>query len=448
MSIIFRLAGNPEYGRGRVEAYTRDVETQFRPHADHAVVKFGQRLRREHGVSFDAVMGMAVHLDDALTPGERVPFDAPYCRLDKRWPVADAHRFLTLAADFVKETKFADFIKDHQPLYDLTQERVSALLEKEAHLDWFEAFFGARPTARFVLVPGLLNGGGNYGPSFVNAQGEEELYCVLGVWQVDKSGKPGFDRTIVPTIVHEFTHSYTNRLVDKFQDKLRASGEAIYPHVEVQMREQAYGNWKTMVYESLVRACGARYALKYGGDAEYQKTLAYEEERAFIWTAGLAHLLGEYEADRSKWPTLEAFMPRIVTWFDDYAASGLAQRYGQQRAAEAKEKAERSAHAPRLVSIVPADGATGVDPDTSSIVITFDRPMADQSWSIVGGGPLFPEILGQPSYDEARRVLTVRVRLKPNWHYEFGLNSQRFTAFRSTEGVPLEPVWIQFDTGE
>ncbi len=447
MSIIFCLAGNPEYGRGRVEAYTKAVEERFRPHAGHDVVQFAQRLRREHGVSYDAVMSMAIHIDDAFKPAPRVPFDADLCRLESRWRPADARRFLTLAADFAAKTDFAGFVAEHQSLYDLTQKRVSDVLARDAHLNWFESFFGARPTARFILVPGLLNGPGNYGPSFVDADGGEELYCILGVWQVDKEGHPGFDRSIVHTVVHEFTHSYTNRLVDQFEDKLRPAGEAIFPHVEAQMSQQAYGNWKTMMYESLVRACGTRYAFKYGGEAEYKKTIAYEEGRSFIWTGSLAHLLGEYEADRTQWPTLEAFMPRIVAWFDDYAASGLARRFGEQKAAEEKARAEASANAPKMVSIVPENGAAGVDPKTAAIVITFDRAMSDKSWSIVGGGPNFPEVLGQPSYDAARRVLTVKVKLKPNWHYEFGLNSERFNAFRSADGVPLEPVWVKFDTG-
>jgi large conductance mechanosensitive channel len=65
MSIIFRLAGNPEYNQGRVEQYTKDVESHFGQFREHRTVELARGLRRKRGVSFDACMSMAVHLKDA-----------------------------------------------------------------------------------------------------------------------------------------------------------------------------------------------------------------------------------------------------------------------------------------------------------------------------------------------------------------------------------------------
>nr|HPM23586.1 hypothetical protein [Phycisphaerae bacterium] len=68
------------------------------------------------------------------------------------------------------------------------------------------------------------------------------------------------------------------------------------------------------------------------------------------------------------------------------------------------------------------------------------------SWSIVGGGPHFPELAGKPAYDAARRVLTVPVRLKPGWSYEFWLNRNEYRGFVSEDGQPLKPVAVTFET--
>lgn len=448
MSIIFRLAGNPEYNQPRVSGYAADVEAGFRPLADHPAVQLARRLRAEHGVSYDAVMSMAVHMDEALSPKERAPFDAASCRLDGRWPRDPAREFLKLAGDFAEKGQFQAFLAEHRQMYDTAAQRLRAVLESEAHLEWFERFFGARPTARFTVCLGLLNGGACYGPSFADAAGSEELFCVLGVWMTDEAGLPRFDRHVVPTVVHEFAHSYANRLADAAEEQLRPVGEALYRCVAKEMGRQAYGNWQTMMRESLVRACSARYVKTYGTADEFEQALKKEEGRAFLWIRGLVALLGEYEADRAAYPTLDAFMPKVVRYFDDYNASGLAQRYAQQEtAAGAVQRQDPPAPAPKVVSISPAIGATGVDPKTAAIVITFDRAMQDQSWSVVGGGPNFPKVAAQPSYDAARKVLTLPVTLKPNWHYEFGLNSPSHAAFRSAEGVSLEPVWVTFDTG-
>src|SRR5262245_16521587 len=61
MSIIFRLAGNSEYNQGVLKSYLDDIDAHFGPHKDHAAIKFATKLRQTRGVSFDAVMGMAIH---------------------------------------------------------------------------------------------------------------------------------------------------------------------------------------------------------------------------------------------------------------------------------------------------------------------------------------------------------------------------------------------------
>ncbi|HHY84045.1 MAG TPA: Ig-like domain-containing protein [Verrucomicrobia bacterium] len=96
----------------------------------------------------------------------------------------------------------------------------------------------------------------------------------------------------------------------------------------------------------------------------------------------------------------------------------------------------------------PENGATDVDPGLEEIRVTFDRPMQDGSWSLVGGGPHFPEDTGSPRYDSQRTTWRVSVKLKPEWEYEFHLNRGQFNSFRSAEGVPLESVRMTFKTGK
>ena len=98
--------------------------------------------------------------------------------------------------------------------------------------------------------------------------------------------------------------------------------------------------------------------------------------------------------------------------------------------------------------MTPVNGAEDVDPDLTELVVTFDRPMRDGAWAVVGGGPNFPKMTGQPSYDAARKVLTVPVELKPGWRYELWLNRGRYDSFQSAEGVKLQPVRVTFATGE
>ena len=102
--------------------------------------------------------------------------------------------------------------------------------------------------------------------------------------------------------------------------------------------------------------------------------------------------------------------------------------------------------APKIESLLPANGAEGVDPATSEIRVTFDRPMKDGMWSVVRIGSGFPEITGQIAYDDARRVLTIPVRLSPGQTYRFTLNRAGYRTFMSEDGVPLAPVEVTFQT--
>jgi hypothetical protein len=154
---------------------------------------------------------------------------------------------------FVDRAWFRDFLEAHAALYEKTGEALRSLVESQADLGWFDRFLGAKAGGRFVIVPALVNGGGDYGPGMRAEDGREEMYAILGVWKVDSAKQPVFDRAFLPTLVHEFAHSYVNPLVDRFT-RLDGSGNRTYRSVTTEMHAQAYGNG----HESLVRASAAR----------------------------------------------------------------------------------------------------------------------------------------------------------------------------------------------
>ncbi|MBK9118931.1 MAG: DUF4932 domain-containing protein [Phycisphaerales bacterium] len=381
LSIVFRLAGNPEYNdKAAHSPYAERVERRFAPQREHPVVHLARKLRNQNGVSYDAVMSMAVHLTDTLELDERIPFDSPPDRLDQRWSTADARKFLVAARDFVQVTGFTDFLEEERNFYAQASARMNTRLAEFSLLPWFENYFGARPKAEFHLYLGLLNGGSCYGVGVRFPDGREEILPVIGVWQWDAEGLPRFPAQIENTIAHELCHSYTNPLVDRFEAQLLPAGTRMFAARAEQMRAQAYGNAKTVLYETLVRACCVRYAHARGGPSRALQSIAYEHSRGFTWTGALARLLGEYERDRQTYPDLAAFMPRIIALLEQ----------------ETQNLNTLAVAAPRMVQILPANGATDVDPELAAIVVTFDRPMQDRSWSVVGGGPEFPTITGEP----------------------------------------------------
>ena len=326
LSLIFRLAGNPEYSRGKVASYTQDADQQFGRFRNHAVVRLAQELRRTRGVSYDAVMSLAVHLRDIEGLDLAVPLDPWPEDLDGRWSPESVNNFLDAARHFLRDTGFKKFLEQHQKLYQTTAARMQAMLDKSAHLEWYQSYFGERPSARFTAVPGLLNGGCCYGSRCRNAKGQEALYCILGVWKTDREGQPEFTPDMLGTVVHEFCHSFANPIIDRHQAELAVAGEKIFRHVAERMRAQAYGNAATMLRESLVRACTVRFHQRYGGSEAARRAAQSEVSRGFVWTADLAKLLAEYEARRDTYPTLDSFAPRLAEFFTKYAKDFDKQR--------------------------------------------------------------------------------------------------------------------------
>ena len=440
MSIIFRLAGNPEYNQGRLTSYLNDIEAHFGPHREHAAIQTARKLRQSRGVSFDAVMSMAIHLTDAVELQERVPFDAPESKLDSRWKPREAREFLKHMREFVNDAKVQEFFDRHRELYEPTSRRMNHMLIEHADLVWFDSFFGARPVARFVLVPALVNGGQAYGPSIRLADGTEELYAIIGVWNFDETGLPQFDKRVLPTVIHEFCHSFVNHLVKHKQEEFRDAGKLLYATVADQMKRQAYGDWITMMQESVVRAAVVRYLIAHDGPAAVEQ-IEEEKRRGFVWMPQLVTLIDEFEADRTAFPTFEAFMPRIVKFFDESAPAMAAEIK--------KSKDELEAKRPKIVSMTPKVGSDNVDPTTKFIMITFDRPMDVSGYSLIYGpeGEATLPKIGQALYDADGTVFSIKVELEPNRRYEFLLNGERGGKFKSADGTPLKQTVVRFSTG-
>ena len=431
ISIIFRLAGNPEYNEPKSKSpYADEVDAHFGKYRDHPVVRTARQMRAKRGISYDAVTSMAVHLKDTITVTELVPFDKQPCSLERRWQPDEARTFLRQAHRFAQETGFNQFVSTHQELYEAAGDRMIEILVKHDYLEWLNSFFGPRPRANLSVIVSMLDGPYGRGVRVLYPDEHEEIIAVLGMTHFDGRGIPIISDTIGPWLVHEFSHSYVNPLVDKYANELAPAGERIFSHCQEVMEQQAYGKWQIMLYESLVRASVVRYVLSVDGRAAAKQLAREDYNHGFKWIGPLVKLLGEYESDRKQYPTMAAFMPRVVTFFNNYA----------------EEQDRVAASAPHVVSIVPANGSANVDPHLMAIKITFDRPMMDKSWGLIGDPVHTPEVIGELSYDSAYKVLTIPIRLKSDWSYEFWLNTAKYQNFRSRDGIVLEPVKVTFKT--
>lgn len=324
-SLIFKLAGNPEYSRPRVEKYDDDIEAYFGAQRNHPAVKLAKRLRGTRGISFDAPMSLTSHVSAPPELKLLVPLDPWPAEIDGRWDARSVTDFLAAARQFAVDTQFMKFFDEHRPLYEQSVKRMRAMLEHKSVVPWFEKFFGTHAEIRFHVYLGMMNGGSCYGTKLITPGGArgggEDDYCILGVWKTDEQGDPIFtDSEVLPTVVHEFAHSFMNPLVDRHEKELATAGPILFEPVAEQMQRMAYGQWQTMMRESMVRVTVVRYLAANGGPLAGMKEVAEQASRGFTWTPQLSKLLAEYEQHRDKYPTFDAFMPRVIDFFNDTAA--------------------------------------------------------------------------------------------------------------------------------
>jgi hypothetical protein len=104
------------------------------------------------------------------------------------------------------------------------------------------------------------------------------------------------------------------------------------------------------------------------------------------------------------------------------------------------------AHAPKIISSKPENGATDVDPGLTEITVTFDQDMeGGMSWT--GGGPEYPRSPeGAKAEWRGKRTCVFPVKLESGHHYRVGINSPSFRNFRSAGGESAEPASISFTT--
>lgn len=432
LSIVFRLAGNPEYNMDTLPEYSGDIDRYFAPYKNHPAVKMARKLAEKQGLHFDAVMSMAISISQPPELKPLVPFSATIP--EQRWG-SESENFLALLRDFYRDSKFAEFYAAHAPMYKIAEDRFAAIL-RSVNFDWYSQFYGSAPGLKYHVVLGFNNGGGNYGPRLVYPDGRSELFSIVGCWTHDNVGTPIFPdgqgyRSI---IVHEFNHSFVNPAVAAHWKEF-GGAEPVFQAVAGKMQRMAYGNAQTMVDESLVRAGVILYFQSAGEDPHRNLLRIREEQRnGFVWMDELVGRLKTYEQERAKYPTFASYMPQIAAFYRD-----LAPRVPALLAA-------MDAQSANVVKIEPfANHAQDVDPSIKEITISFDKPLATNAYSISmgeGAREHYP-ISGAPAFDEGGSRIKVPVRLKPGQTYTFVLTPN---AFATPDGYPLVSYTVEFKT--
>lgn len=436
VSIIFRLVGAEEYSQNDNKKYVEEIKTYFDPYKNSEIIEFIKENRNKNGLGYDAVMSMALHL--SLKNKKFGLIKEKENSLEKRWEKVDVGQFVSLLNQFYKKSDFQKFFNDHVKEYKAAEKEYRESILSDFNQSWYAKFYGKNANEDYNIILGYGNGGGNYGIKTHPEKQNTIVNAVVGVWDFDKDGNVKFNKNkFQPLLIHEFNHSFVNYLLEMNDNtsKLKNSGEIIFDLVKKEMQDQAYGNWETLVNESLVRAAVIRYMMDNNySQKDIDEEIFSQKKLRFLWIKDLVDLLGIYQKRRTQYPTLESFYPEIISFFNQLApnlASNI-KMYEQNQ--------------PKISSIFPEiRDKNDVDSTIKEITINFDKEMTGKGVSINmgrSGEEHFPlkQFEGYVNDNKGIKILT---EMKPNTEDEFILTGNKFM---SKDGYPLKETVIKFKT--
>jgi hypothetical protein len=436
VSIVFRLAGAEEYNQNYNKKYATDINTYFDANKNLEIVEFIKQNRNKNGLGYDAVMSMALHL--SLKKGKFGFIKEKENSLDKRWEKVNLEQFVSLLNQFYKKSDFKRFFNNHLKEYEKAEKEYQQSVLSDFNQNWYPKFYGKNANEDYKIILGYGNGGGNYGITTNPEKSNAVVNAVVGVWDFDGDGNVKFDKKeFQPYLIHEFNHSFINYLLDQKNHKsqLENAGKMIYEPLKEDMQSQAYSNWEILINESIVRAAVIRYMI----DNQYSQNdindeIYTQEKRKFLWIKDLVNLLGMYENNRKKYPTLESFYPEIISFYNQLAPkmNTIIKDYEQKQ--------------PKVFSVSPDIwNKNDVDPAIKEITINFDREMSGKGVSINlgdSGKEHFP-LKKFDGYVNDNKGIKLLLEMKPNTEYEFVLTGNKLM---SKDGYPLQKTVIKFKT--
>jgi hypothetical protein len=431
ISIVFRLADSQEYSSERFKLYTDRIQAHYQPYKNHPLIEFVKKLRKQNNIGYDAPMYMAIHLDKDLEPlvefTEKVP--------DQRWGKENAREFVRLLNSFYEESKSEKFFNDNELFYRQTSERFMPVYRK-LDLNWYRSFYGHPANEKFHIVNGLANGPGNYGPAINHSDGRREVYAIMGTWSTDSLGMAKFPlENYFPILLHEFNHSFVNALLEKKSNLFKKNGEILYRSVEKEMKNQAYGNWQTMLNEALVRAAVIKYMKDHDFDPQQiQKETNAQLSRGFFWIQDLVTELEKYDTSRKEYSTLDEYILKIADAYMGYAKNidTYKQDFDKKR--------------PKVITISEfSNGDRQVSPTLKKVTISFDQPLTGEGYSFnygEKGQAAFPAI-ENVTYSEDKKSIFIEWNLESHKEYQLVLTG---VSFKNSKDVAINDYPISFKT--
>ncbi|MCX2480247.1 DUF4932 domain-containing protein [Pedobacter sp. MC2016-15] len=297
--------------------YKQDILIKLAPYKNHPLFAYLKRnsLYGKLFNSIDAPIWTMLHMTEDLEWRKDIPV------AEAKDPGLDSLRLLM--KDFAKKSNYVQFFNSHADFFRIALSTLTYNLpnfnEKDRLLNYCGSSGGKN--IRFNVILNFL-GWGNFGPRIFKKDGAG-LYAVIAP-EKTAIRVPTFDVSALYRLLwHEFAHSFANPAVEKHQSQFDQF-EWMWHPIKEPMKAQGYHSWQSVVKEHLTEAIACRMAaLKFGENAADLNYVRRQYGMQWIYLHPLLDALKYYEKNRRKYPTLESFIPEIITAFKQVKQSDI-----------------------------------------------------------------------------------------------------------------------------
>lgn len=317
--------------------YTRALRKGMARFKDHPAVL----MHAEPGMlafNFSDRSQVLLRLSDPPLLSERLTVQ--YALADRAGGAASLRRWLDGLRELSKAARFPELFARERAKLEADAAAFRAKESSQDYLGTMEAYAGLPLIGTYSvhLTPFQATGG----VANVVAEREDgsmEIASVIGP-ELLESGFDFWSRRVPGTLWHESAHGVLDGLADLYADRI-AESSALHAGIGW----SCYGTWNQCVKEHVVRAVMVRLIAREISEEAAEEQIRFEKEEHYPYLRALLASLQSYEKDRTRYPTLADYYPRLLEAFP--AAKPRGAQPAPELSSPQRRRAQRLA---RLIS--------------------------------------------------------------------------------------------------
>jgi tetratricopeptide (TPR) repeat protein len=220
------------------------------------------------------------------------------------------------AADFAAATRFSRRLPALETLMAPALESLRRARGENDLVGLYEEYTGQKTSTQRVAPSPLLEIGRTWNDIERPDAGGYWVVTAISPVSVSSAG-PVFDwRPVMRDVWHEHSHG----LMDPGEDALAPTIAAASGLFEGKAAGDCYGSWRQCVREHVAQGISLRLVMRGRESGAFKDAADPVLNDRLPWEPLVVARLSEFEADRSRYPTLTSFLPRLLSVFTEEAA--------------------------------------------------------------------------------------------------------------------------------